>query len=430
MNQLEIVLEEVARRRPVSIDLGLGRMVRVLARLGDPHLELPKTFHIAGKNGKGSTAAYLRYLLEATGARVDMFTSPHLVRYNERIVLAGKEIEDDKFLDAIRRIDQAAGDDDLTFFEMLTGAAFLVFSESSANFLILEVGLGGRLDATNVIDRSAAAVITPIALDHQDFLGASVSEIAREKAGIFRRDVPAVLGPQPSDVMATLRHEAHTAGAIPFGFGAEWSSWSEHGRLLFQDDSGLSDLASPKMVGGHQLQNAALAVAAIRAVGIRANDDDISTGLQAAIWPARMQQIRTGSLVEKISKRAGAEIWLDGGHNPHAARALSQVAADMEERDSKPLILIAGMQKNKDASAFFREFAGLATMACTVQAAHPGARSAEELSLIAENTGMASRPFKTIEHAIDFVLENYNTAVRIIICGSLYLAGEVLRANG
>ncbi|MCA8889126.1 MAG: bifunctional folylpolyglutamate synthase/dihydrofolate synthase [Parvularculaceae bacterium] len=404
-------------------------MTRVLARLDDPHLKLPDTFHVAGTNGKGSTAAYLRHILEANGARVDVFSSPHLIRYNERIILAGREIEDAQFLDAIRRIDRAAGEADLTFFEMLTGAAFLVFSESSANFLILEVGLGGRLDATNVIGRSVAAIITPVALDHQNFLGDNVVDIAKEKAGIFRRNVPAVIGPQTADVMAALRHEAVAAGARPFGFGAEWSTWSEHGRLIFQDLAGLSDLAPPKMVGAHQLQNAALAVAAIRAADVKASDDVISIGLQTATWPARMQRLKSGPLVEKISCRTGAEIWLDGGHNPHAARALTQVAADMEERDPKPLILIVGMQQNKDAEAFFREFAGLAALACTVQAAHPGAYSAADLSSIAVNAGMASRPFRTIEQAINFVLDTRDAAVRIIICGSLYLAGEVLRAN-
>ncbi|MEZ5896314.1 MAG: folylpolyglutamate synthase/dihydrofolate synthase family protein [Parvularculaceae bacterium] len=429
MNQLEIALEEVARRRPVAIDLGLGRLTRVLARLGDPHLQLPNTFHVAGTNGKGSTAAYLRHILEASGARVDVFSSPHLIRYNERIILAGREIEDAQFLDAIRQIDQAAGEDDLTFFEALTGAAFLVFAESSANFLILEVGLGGRLDATNVIGRSVAAIITPVALDHQDFLGDNVVDIAKEKAGIFRRNVPAVIGPQTADVMAVLRHEAVAAGAKPFGFGAEWSTWGEHGRLIYQDHAGLSDLAPPKMVGAHQLENAALAVAAIRAADVNASDDVISIGLQAATWRARMQRLRAGPLVEKISFSIGAEVWLDGGHNPHAARALTRVAADMEERDPKPLILIVGMQHNKDAAGFFREFAGLAALACTVQAAHPGAYSAEDLSSIAANAGVASQPFQSIEQAIDFVLDTRDAAVRIIICGSLYLAGEVLRTN-
>ncbi len=428
MNAVEAVLERVALRRPDLIDLGLGRVVRTLERLGDPHLRLPPTFHVAGTNGKGSTVAYLKAILEASGAKVHAFTSPHLVRYNERIVLAGEEIGDDAFIGAIRRVDEAAGSDDLTFFEALACTGFLAFSETPADYLLLEVGLGGRLDATNVLDMPLATAVTPIALDHQNFLGNSLSGIAREKAGIFRPGAPAVIGPQTADAMAVFEAHALAEGARLFAHGREWTAWTENGRLIYQDEAGLSDLDPPRLAGGHQFENAGLAVAVIRAAGLPFTDETLSAGIGAARWPARLQRLKSGPLLEILDAGEDAEIWLDGGHNPHAARALALTMADFEEKSAKPLILIAGMQENKDADGFFAAFSGLAASVFTVKADHSGARDPQSLAEAAERAGLPAHPCLSIEEA--FRLARAPGATRVLICGSLYLAGEVLRTHG
>lgn len=430
MNAVEAALEKVALRRPALIDLGLGRVSRTLDRLGAPHRRLPPVFHVAGTNGKGSTLAYIRAILEASGARVHTFISPHLVRYNERIVLAGEEISDDAFLDVIARTDQAAGADDLTFFETITTAAFLAFAERQADFLVLEVGLGGRLDATNVLEAPLASVVTPIALDHQNFLGNTIAEIAREKAGIFRAGAPAVVGEQTPEAMAVFEAEALRAGAPLFASGREWTSWRENGRLIYQDENGLCDLSPPRLAGAHQYMNAGLAVAAIKAAGLPYTDEILSAGLAAARWPARLQRLKTGPIFERLAGDKDTEVWLDGGHNPHAARALAQAMADFEETSSKPLVLITGMQENKDADGFFKAFAGLAASVFTVQAAHKGARDAQSVAEAAERAGLPAHPCASLDEAVRFARGTGKKPLRILICGSLYLAGEVLREHG
>jgi len=430
LSAIEDALEKVAARRPALIDLSLARVIRTLARLGDPQRRLPPTFHVAGTNGKGSTCAYLRAIVEASGARAHAFISPHLVRYNERIALAGAEISDASFIDAIGEVDRAAGADDLTLFETITCAAFLRFAETPADFLILEVGLGGRLDATNVIERPLAAVVTPIALDHMNFLGDTIGAIAREKAGIFRRGAPAVVGVQEAEAMAALEAAAHAARAPFFGFGAAWSAWSENGRLVYQDDEGLSDLDPPRLIGAHQHYNAALAVAAVRAAGLGYSDEILSRGLVAARWPARLQRLEEGPLVDSVRAGApGAEIWLDGGHNPHAAAALAAAMADLEEKAPRPLALIAGMQDNKDRTGFFAAFAGIAAEVLAVAADHKGAAPARDIAEAARAAGIPARAFASLGEAAEAAAAR-GAPLRVLICGSLYLAGEVLRENG
>lgn len=426
---VEAALDLVALRRPQLIDLGLGRVTRTLERLGAPHKRLPPVFHVAGTNGKGSTVAYLKAILEASGARVHTFISPHLVRYNERITLAGADISDAAFLDAIDRVDRAAGEDDLTFFETITVAAFVAFAEAPADYLVLEVGLGGRLDATNVLEKPLAAVVTPIALDHQNFLGDTLAAIAREKAGIFRVDAPAVIGPQTAEAMVALEECADKARAPLFAFGAQWNAWRENGRLVYQDEDGLSDLAPPRLAGAHQYMNAALAVAAIKAAGLAFSDDVLSAGVSSARWPARLQRLKTGPIFAPLANDNDTEVWLDGGHNPHAALALAQTMADYEETSPKPLVLIAGMQENKDADGFFAAFAGLAASVFTVQADHSGARDAQSLAEIAERAGLPAHPCASLDEAIRFARGTGKKPLRILICGSLYLAGEVLKFN-
>ncbi|MEO0398373.1 MAG: folylpolyglutamate synthase/dihydrofolate synthase family protein [Pseudomonadota bacterium] len=427
---LDAYLDEIAERRPALIDLGLDRVREILGRLGDPHLSLPPVFHVAGTNGKGSTIAFLKAILEASGARAHVFVSPHLVRYNERIVLAGAEIDDATFIDVLRRVDAAAGPDALTFFETITCAAFLAFSETPADFLLLETGLGGRLDATNVIDAPLASVITPVDLDHQKFLGETISEIAGEKAGIFKPNAAAVVGVQSPDAMAVLETKAASVGARPFIHGAAWTSWPENGRLIYQDELGLCDLSPPRLIGAHQMQNAALAVAATRAAGLSIDDAALSAGIENAKWPARLQPLQSGPLVQILrGDDPESEVWLDGGHNPHAAEILAAALGVLEEKDPKPLVLIAGMQNNKDAAGFFAPFAGLARGVIATISDNPYALSPAEVADAALAAGLNANPGGSPEEAATLARRAVQGPARFLICGSLYLAGAVLATH-
>ncbi|MEO1252307.1 MAG: folylpolyglutamate synthase/dihydrofolate synthase family protein [Pseudomonadota bacterium] len=433
MTSIEAALDRIAARRPRVIDLSLDRVHAALERLGDPHRKLPPVFHVAGTNGKGSTVAFLRACLEAAGHRVHVYTSPHLVRYNERVVLAGEEISDAAFIDALRAVEDAVGDEKLTFFETLTCAAYLAFAETPADFAVIEVGLGGRLDATNVLDRPLAAVVSPVDFDHQKFLGDTLREIASEKAGVFRAGAPAVIGRQDPEAMATLMDRAGNVGAEIYAMGRDWDAYPERGRLTFQDQAGLMDLDAPKLPGRHQIDNAALGVAAIRAAGLPLTAEELSAGLVRANWPARLQRLSHGPLIDRALALSGGEVemWLDGGHNPHAARAVAQVMADLEARHPRPLALIAGLQANKDMKGYFTPFAGLARGCYAVAAHQDGAAPASDVAEAAAAAGISAKPFETIDAALEAALsEKKNEPPRVLIGGSLYLAGEILKENG
>ncbi|MEQ8748972.1 MAG: folylpolyglutamate synthase/dihydrofolate synthase family protein, partial [Amphiplicatus sp.] len=401
-------LARIAERRPLLIDLGLDRMRAALERLGRPQDRLPPVFHVAGTNGKGSTCQYIRSILEAAGANVHVYTSPHLVRFNERIVLAGAEIDDDYLADVLTRCDLEVGDLPLTFFETITCAAFLAFAEQPADYLVLEVGLGGKLDATNVIEAPLASVVTPVALDHQQFLGDDLAGIALEKAGIFRKGAPAVVGPQSPTVMQAIEAHALKAGAYLFAYGMSWNAYIEHGRLVYQDDDGLKDLDPPRLLGMHQVMNAGLAVAALAAAGVKVDDAVLSAGLANAQWPARMQRLKSGPIVDYVAAHMAGEpdVWLDGGHNPHAGRAVASVLADIEEKAPRPLVLITGMQETKDAEGFYAAFAGIAASAFTVQADHDGAAPAADIAAAAERGGVPAYPCASIEEALERAVGN------------------------
>lgn len=431
--QIQAILDGFAARSLKEVVLGLERISEALSRLGNPHEKLPPVIHVAGTNGKGSTIAYMRSILTAAGLRVHVFTSPHLVRFNERIVLAGKEIDDDLLAQLLARCESAAGDVPLSYFEAVTAAAFLAFAEVPGDVVLLETGLGGRLDATNMVDRPRATLITPISYDHQSWLGDTLEAIAGEKAGILKPDAAFVTGTQRAEAMGVLRSRALAIGAKPFIAGEDWTARVENGRLVYEDAGGLCDLSPPRMIGSHQFDNAALAVATLKAAGLAPDEAVLSKGIEEAFWPARMQRLTQGPLVTLAARHEGeaAELWLDGGHNPHAARALAAALADLEERSPRPLILIVGMQKNKDADGFFGAFEGLASTVFTVEAggtATPWPKAA--LAQAAQEAGLPAEPMDNVAAAIDQALIDTGRSgegmPRILICGSLYLAGEIL----
>lgn len=428
------ILERLLSLHPKKIDLVLDRIQRLLAALGHPERKVPPVIHVAGTNGKGSTCAFARAMLEGQGMRVHVYSSPHLVHFHERIRLAGRLIGEDELtatLDECERVNAGAP---ITFFEITTAAAMLAFARHPADALILEVGLGGRFDATNVIAKPAMTVITPVGLDHVEFLGNSIAGIAAEKAGIVKPRVPLVVGNQddvPRDVIART---ADALGAPLYLFGQDFFAHQEHGRMVYQDGNGLLDLPLPRLTGAHQIENAATAIAALRHAGRGWGEERaIETGLKRVEWPARLQRLVRGPLVEFAP--SDAEVWLDGGHNPHGAHAIARALADLEEKSAKPLYLICGMLKTKDAVGFFSAFRGLArhvtTIAIEGEAASMGAG---ELYDAARAAGLEANPAEDLDDAILQVAawsraNGQDGPPRILVCGSLYLAGKVLEEN-
>lgn len=431
----DIILERVTKLHSKLIDLSLDRTWRLLAALGHPERALPPTFHIAGTNGKGSTSAYLRSCLEAGGYGVHSYTSPHLVRFHERIRLAGHpksapidETELAKLLDECERVN---GGQPITFFEITTCMAFLAFARHRADALILEVGMGGRLDTTNVVEHPAVTIITPVDLDHQQFLGETIDLIAREKAGILKRGVPAVIGPQTDEGRAAIEEEAARIGAPLFIHGQDFSAHEEQGHLVYQDEHGLLDLPLPRLPGRHQIDNAGVAICALRqAQMLPLGEDAIARGLREAEWPARLQRLTRGPLVAALPPHA--ELWLDGGHNPSAGRVVAHAMADFAQSNPRPLLMIVGMKETKDASGFLAPFNGLVSHVETVAIPDdPACLSPETLVEAAHRAGLDASPAPSIAEALARCIARAGSEPpRILICGSLYLAGAVLRHNG
>ncbi|MCH8238572.1 MAG: bifunctional folylpolyglutamate synthase/dihydrofolate synthase, partial [Proteobacteria bacterium] len=363
------ILARMERLYPEVINLALDRVERLLEALGRPQDKLPGVVHVAGTNGKGSVIAFLKAILEAAGERVHVFTSPHLVRFHERIALAGahgaEQIGEQTLSDYLRRVEAANGAEPITFFEITTAAAFLAFAEIPADYVLLETGLGGRLDATNVIEKPALTLITPISRDHDRYLGSELGQIAHEKAGILKPGVPCVIARQESAALEVIEARAKKLGAPLLAHGEAWDAYEQHGRLIFQTGSGLRDLPLPRLLGRHQIDNAGAALAAIDALaGDSIADAALAAGLKAACWPARLQNLTGSALQAHVGN--GTQIWLDGGHNVSAAQALAHAMAEMEERAPQPLHLICGMMTGKDAAGFFRQFKGLAEWAATI----------------------------------------------------------------
>ncbi len=435
MNSIDSIVARLNALHPKRIDLSLERLQRLLAALDHPERKLPPVIHVGGTNGKGSTVAFLRAILEAAGMRVHTYTSPHLVRFNERFRLGevgeGKLVADDVLSAALEECERANGGEPITVFEITTAAGILLFSRHPADVLLLEVGLGGRLDATNVIEAPLATIITPISIDHTDFLGDTLEKIAAEKAGIFKRNVPAIIAAQNRDVLAVLERQAARLKAPVKVAGENWTATEERGRLVYQDDNGLLDLPAPKLYGRHQFENAGLAIAALRAIPqFRISPAAFEAGIVKADWPARLHRLGAGRLVNLAP--AGSELWLDGGHNPDGGRAVAAALADLEERVSRPLVLIVGMLKTKDCAGFLRNFSGLARRLIAVPVAvSENAMSAEAVADAARGVDIPAASRDSLDEALDAVCKlDLDPPPRILITGSLYLAGEVLRENG
>jgi len=428
------LLAELKLLHPKLIDLSLGRIERLLAKLGDPHKHLPPVIHIAGTNGKGSVTAYLKAMIEAAGRRVHVYTSPHLVRFHERIEIAGTgpqgraaPIGEAELVDILMRTRAVNSGDDITQFEITTAAAFLAFAEHPADVLLLEVGLGGRLDATNVVAEPALTVITPVSMDHAEKLGSTLEKIAAEKAGIVKPGVACVVSQQEERVLDVIRRAAQDAGAPLVVWGEDYDAYEQRGRLIFQKHDHLLDLPLPALVGRHQIVNAGTAVAAALELDcFRIEERAIERGLLAVNWPARMQRLDTGPLPSLL--KAGSELWLDGGHNPAAGQNLAQTLADLEERAPKPLYLVVGMMGLKDAAGFLSPFRGLARICVTVPipGAHEAPFAPDALAAAARGAGLKAEEASDVEAALKRIEALESGPKRIVIAGSLYLAGRVL----
>ena len=430
---IDAILARLLALHPKRIDLSLDRMWHVLDRLGHPEKSLPPIIHVAGTNGKGSTIAFMRAMLEAAGARVHVYTSPNLVHLNERFRLGGAGggvlVSDADLADALETCERANGDAPITVFEIETAAAFVLFANHPADAVLLEVGLGGRLDATNVVPQPLASVITPISIDHVDFLGDTLEQIAAEKAAIMRRGTPAVIGRQTEGPQSVLMRRAEEVGAPLHVAGQDWIASEERGRLVYQDRQGLLDLPSPRLFGRHQIDNAGLAVAALRAAGFRIATGAYEQGLLKVDWPARMQRLSTGPLVARAP--AGSEIWLDGGHNPDGGRIVAAALGDLEERVSRPVVLIVGMLATKDLRGFLRNFTGLARRLIAVPMTSDKSLSPEAIAQASQTIGIPADAATGIIPAFAAIARlDLSPPPRILITGSLYLAGEVLAANG
>lgn len=418
----DAILARMLALHPKIIDLTLDRVWRLLERLDNPQEKLPPVIHIAGTNGKGSTQAMIRAGLEGWGKSVHAYTSPHLARFHERIRLGGELISEADLTEILDECYATNDGENITYFEITTVAGLLGFARNPADYTLLEVGLGGRLDATNVISRPEVTVITPISIDHEQFLGDTLAKIAAEKAGIIKRGVPVVVGPQPTEAMDVIEATAARLGAPLIAYGQQWHVSEERGRLVYQDERGLLDLPLPALLGGHQIQNAGAALAVLRHLG--ADEAACEAAMQEAVWPARMQRLKTGPLVEI----AGAgELWLDGGHNAAAGLALAEVLAGLPKR---PTHLICGMLNTKDVSGYMAPLAKEAHSLTAVSIPDEvNTLSAAETEAAARSVGIPATSAASTTAALQAIISQDPTA-RVLICGSLYLAGHILRENG
>lgn len=431
-------IDKLLALHPKGFDLSLDRITRLLSALGDPHKRLPPVIHVAGTNGKGSVTAFSRAILEAAGLSVHVHTSPHLVNWHERYRLGregggGEFVSDPVLADAVRRVADANGGEKITVFEILTAVTFLLFSEHPADVAIIEVGLGGRFDATNVIERPAVSVIMPIALDHQAYLGDRVELIAAEKAGIMKKAAPVVIGQQAEDAAREVLVATAERLSCPHAvYGQDFLAYEEFGRMVYQDEFGLFDLPLPRLPGRHQFANAAAAIRAVKMTGLPVTERAIERGLVSVEWPGRLQRLTVGTLAKAAPP--SSEIWVDGGHNPGAGVVIAETMATYEERDPRPLFLIVGMINTKDPVGYFEAFRGIAERVFTVPIrASDAGIDPVALASDAMDAGLESEAVSSVAealHAIGRLVEEDAVGPRILIGGSLYLVGDVLADNG
>lgn len=421
------LLHRFTTLHPRAWDLGLERLARLLKDLGDPHHQLPPVLHVAGTNGKGSTTAFVRAMLEGDGKSVHAYTSPHLVRFNERIRIAGKLVTDEELTEALLHCESVNKGQPITFFEATTAVAMLLFARTPADATLLEVGLGGRLDATNVIEKPNVCVITPISMDHMSFLGDSLEKIAGEKAGILKRDVPAVIGPQEPEALDVVRAVAARVGAPLIVHGQDYMAYEEHGRLVYQDDFGLLDLPLPRLAGRHQIENAGLAIASLRNSSLEVSDSAYEAAMNTVTWPGRLQKL-TGNLA---ALAPSCDVWLDGGHNAGGGKVLAEAMADLEDRVPCPLYLVSGLLRTKEVTDFFRPFEGLARQVVAVPIPdHDNSLDTVSVAASAAEAGTFASVSPSLEDALQEIEMAAGEPARILICGSLYLAGYALEADG
>ncbi|RPE63146.1 dihydrofolate synthase/folylpolyglutamate synthase [Pacificibacter maritimus] len=417
----DIILDRLMSLHPKVIDLVLDRVWRLLEALDNPQNSLPPVIHIAGTNGKGSTQAMIRAGLEGAGKSVHAYTSPHLARFHERIRLAGDLISEDMLENILQECETANGGAPITYFEITTVAGLLAFSRTKADFTLLEVGLGGRLDATNVVDHPCVTVITPISIDHTQFLGDTIEQIAAEKAGIIKRGVPCIVGPQPEAALDVIEAHAARLGAPLLVYGQHWHVTEEHGRLIYQDETGLRDLPLPNLIGKHQVENAGMALAVLRHLDL--GDIALEAAVTKADWPARLQRLKNGPLVDAAPL---GELWLDGGHNPAAGLALCEALERLPKRST---YLICGMLNTKDIAGYLRPLARHAdTLYAVSIPGETATLSAEETAQVASSVGMNAVQSDSVKTAVSIIIAQ-DPQARILICGSLYLAGAILREN-
>ncbi len=437
MSEAAQEIDKLMGLHPKGFDLSLDRITRLLEVLGNPQNRLPRVIHVAGTNGKGSVTAFCRALLEAGGYGVHVHTSPHLVNWHERYRIGlkggrGQFVDDAVFAEALRRVAEANAGQKITVFEILTAVTFLLFSEHPADAAIIEVGLGGRFDATNVISDPAVSVIMPISLDHQPYLGDRVELIAAEKAGIMKPGHPVVIGHQEYDavldVLMSTAERLHCPTAV---FGQDYMAHEEYGRLVYQDEFGLADLPLPRLPGRHQYANAAAAIRAVKAAGFVVTEAMMEKAMNCVEWPGRLQRLTEGRLIAHAP--AGAEIWVDGGHNPGAGEVIAEAMANFEEKQPRPLYLITGMINTKDPVGYFRAFVGLAEKVFCVPIRGSDAMiDPVILSNSAYDAGLVAEPKAAVGEALDAIkeiLDPQAPAPRILIGGSLYLVGDVLAEN-
>ncbi len=418
----DVILDRMMALHPKIIDLTLDRVWRLLAALDHPQNRLPPVIHIAGTNGKGSTQAMIRAGIEGAGLTAHAYTSPHLARFHERIRLAGELISEPDLTAVLDECYAANNGENITYFEITTCAALLAFARTQADYTLLEVGLGGRLDATNVVERPAVTVITPVSIDHEQFLGDTLGKIAAEKAGIIKPGVTCIVGPQEDEALEVIEYTASRLGAPLLVNGQHWHVNEENGRLIYQDETGLRDLPLPNLLGAHQIQNAGAALAVLR--HLQMGDDAYEAAATKAEWPARMQRLKTGPLTEQAPL---AELWLDGGHNAAAGVALADVLAKLPKR---PTHMICGMLNTKDVTGYLAPLADQAESLTAVSI--PGEAntlSADDTAAAAARVGLPASTAENVAAALTAITDK-DPQARVLICGSLYLAGNILRENG